>query len=421
MPCKVLHVLSQRPGRTGSGVTLDAIVRLAGRAGWDQAALVGVPADETRPAVGDLPAAAVGRVAFAPETAAPGPAPDLDFPVPGMSDVMPYPSSVWSALTPDQLARYRETWRRRLGEALDRHAPDLVQTNHVWLVSSLLKDLAPDLPVVAACHATGLRQLALCPHLADEVIDGCRRIDRFAVLREDHRADLAARLGVDPVRIGLVGVGFREDVFAGPPAPAAERRGRILFVGKSSRAKGVPWLLDAFAALAAERPDLTLHVAGGGAGTEADALHARMDALAPRVVRHGPLDQQRLAALMRRCAVMVLPSLYEGVPLVLAEAAACGCRLVATALPGIVAELAPRLGPRLALVPPPRLQNVDEPVPADLPGFTAALGDALAATVARPPLGAPAPAELAPLAWTAVFTRLEALWREALGDAPAKD
>mgnify|MGYP000532501899 CR=1 FL=1 len=44
-------------------------------------------------------------------------------------------------------------------------------------------------------------------------------------------------------------------------------------------------------------------------------------------------DQPALAELMRRCAVLVLPSFYEGVPLVLAEARACGCRLVATDLP----------------------------------------------------------------------------------------
>ena len=35
---KVLHVLSQRPLLTGSGITLDALVRLAAAAGWEQAA-----------------------------------------------------------------------------------------------------------------------------------------------------------------------------------------------------------------------------------------------------------------------------------------------------------------------------------------------------------------------------------------------
>jgi len=36
MSGRILHLLSQRPSRTGSGVTMDALVRLAGRAGWRQ-------------------------------------------------------------------------------------------------------------------------------------------------------------------------------------------------------------------------------------------------------------------------------------------------------------------------------------------------------------------------------------------------
>ena len=129
---RILHVLSQRPGRTGSGVTLDAVVRLAAAAGWQQSALVGVPADEAAPDVGGLPPGAVHRVTFAP---AHGPAaPDLPFAVPGMSDVMPYPSAVWSTLTTQQLDLYRAAWRRRLREVLAAERPDLIQTNHVWLV-----------------------------------------------------------------------------------------------------------------------------------------------------------------------------------------------------------------------------------------------------------------------------------------------
>ena len=53
---------------------------------------------------------------------------------------------------------------------------------------------------------------------------------------------------------------------------------------------------------------------------------------------------------MRRSTVCVLPSFYEGLPLVLVEALACGCRLVATDLPGVVDELAPRIGAALELV-----------------------------------------------------------------------
>ena len=43
MAQRVLHILAQRPSLTGSGVTLDALVRRAHVAGWEQDVVVGVP------------------------------------------------------------------------------------------------------------------------------------------------------------------------------------------------------------------------------------------------------------------------------------------------------------------------------------------------------------------------------------------
>ena len=66
----VLHMLSQRPLLTGSGITLDAIAREADRAGWDQRAVVGTPVGDPRPRVEALPDKRVHPLRF--ETARPG-------------------------------------------------------------------------------------------------------------------------------------------------------------------------------------------------------------------------------------------------------------------------------------------------------------------------------------------------------------
>lgn len=400
MSGKVLHILSQRPGRTGSGVTLDALVRQAGAAGWDQRALVGVPVDENRPEVGGLGPELVTRVTFGRDDA------DLAFPVPGMSDVMPYPSTVWSGMTTSDLALYRRVWRQRIAEAANDFEPDVIHTNHLWLMSSLVPDAAPGVPVTAACHATGLRQMALCPALAEEVVRGCRRLDRFVVLRNDHRDQVAGVLGVDPARITVTGAGYRNELFH--PGPARPPADQFLYVGKYSDAKGLPWLLDAVASLAVHHPGLRLHVAGGGSGDEADALRARMAEM-DEVVMHGMLGQPDLADLMRRCGVCVLPSFYEGVPLVLVEAAACGCRIVATDLPGVREQIAPALDPNIDLVPQPRLETIDRPVAADLPRFTGALTASLERALGQPPDPIP---DLTAFTWEAVFRRVEGVWRE---------
>lgn len=404
---KVLHLLSQRPSLTGSGITLDALVRHAATAGWDQQVVVGVPADDPSPEVGGLEPDRILTLRF--ET------PELPFPVPGMSDVMPYRSTRWSDMSPDQLREYRQAWTRRLRPLLEEITPDVIHVHHLWILGSMVKDLAPNTPVISHCHATGLRQMRLCPHLAVGVRTGCRRNEAFAVLHSDHAHQLQQELDVTEERIHVVGAGYREELF--------HRRGRpnrlspkLLYAGKYAKAKGLPWLLDAFELVRVDFPDLELHVIGSGAGPEAEILHRRMEAMAPAVVLHGHLNQGELAALMRQSTVCVLPSFYEGVPLVLIEALACGCRLVATDLPGVVETIAPRI-PRnvIEIIPRPRLDGPDTPVADDLPAFTRNLAAALGRSIAAP---LPDEISLESFTWNAVFDRVERMWMEAL--KPAK-
>jgi glycosyltransferase involved in cell wall biosynthesis len=405
---RVLHILSQRPSLTGSGITLDALVRHAGPAGWEQRVVVGVPGTDPHPEVGGLEGSRIHPLVFG--------RPPVEFDLPGMSDVMPYPSSRFSQLTDVQIAAYQEAWRFHLRPVLESFKPQVIHSHHVWLLSALLKELAPGTPVATHCHATGLRQMELCPHLAETVRSGCRKLDAFAVLHRQHAVELEGALAIDRSRIHHVGAGYRDDLF--------DARGRlhdghhaILYVGKYSAAKGLPWLIDAFEKIALRRPRLRLEIVGGGAGGEATEIRARLDRLGERVVQHGQLSQPQLAEVARRTSICVLPSFYEGLPLVLVEALACGNRLVATALPGINSELAPRLGEALTLVDPPRLHSVDRPEPADLPAFVDALEHAIERALGQPPLGDPEqvmPGALRHFTWRAVFERVEALWRGLL-------
>jgi len=405
---KVLHILSQRPSRTGSGITLDALVLHAHKAGWEQRVVAGVPADAPSPEGGGL-----DPDDFYPLVFGEG---ELDFPVPGMSDVMPYPSTRFSAMSSRQVEAYRSAWQSHLDDVITRFEPDVVHAHHLWIVGSLVKEVAPRLPAVSHCHATGFRQMTLCPGLADPVRAGVARNDRFVVLHSGHARELSQRLDVPGSRIHVVGAGYRDDIFHSR-GMSENREGRIIYIGKFSAAKGVPWLLDAFERIVARRPGIELHMVGGGAGPEADALRQRMQAMAPAVVLHGQVPQEELGKVMRRCAVCVLPSFYEGLPLVLVEAMACGCRLVATRLPGVESELAPLLGPAMELVPLPRLAGVDAPLEDDLPAFVDNLTEACMKAVARKPLEGPAavvPGGLKPFTWEAVFRRVEAIWRELI-------
>jgi len=405
---RVLHILSQRPSLTGSGITLDAVVRHASSAGWEQRVVAGVPKDDAEATVDGLDSNHMHPLFFGTHR--------LPYPVPGMSDVMPYPSTVFGAMTDREIETYRSEWRLHLRPVIDDFQPDVIHSHHVWLMSSMLKDLASDTPVVTQCHATGLRQMVLVPGLGAEVCAGCARNDAFVVLHRHHAAELARALEVPDERIHLVGAGYRDDLFHARGCDL-ERSPALLYIGKYSAAKGLPWLLDAFEWLAQKHPNLLLHIAGDGSGDEAEALRRRMTAMAPKVVLHGQLTQGKLADLMRRSTVCVLPSFYEGLPLVLVEALACGCRLVATGLPGVVDELAPRIGAALELVELPAMEGVDTPVVAELPAFVDRLMVGLQQAIDAPPLGDPTrtmPEALDAFTWEAVFERIERVWRQVI-------
>ncbi len=399
---KILHLLSQRPGRTGSGVTLDSKVRFSAKAGWEQAVIVGSPTSEPQPIVGELESESIHPLFFESD--------ELPYPVPGMSDVMPYRSTRFSELSDAQIDRYKRAWRDHLSRVVGSFQPDLIHSNHLWLLSSMVKDVAPELPMVLECHATGMRQMKLCPHLAEEVKTGCARADRFQVLSAEHAMGLSTKLNVPLDRVHVVSSGYREDLFH-QRGRSGDGGGMILYVGKLSRAKGLPWLLDAFDRLRGERRSVELHVAGSGGGEEAAAIEKRLKGMGGTVF-HGMVDQASLGALMRKSEVCVLPSFYEGVPLVLVEALACGCKLVSTDLPGVRDRIAPTAGQAMGLVPLPAMRSIDQPMEEALAEFVEQLVRALAHALDSP---APESADLKEFGWESVFRKTEAIWVDLLG------
>jgi glycosyltransferase involved in cell wall biosynthesis len=117
----------------------------------------------------------------------------------------------------------------------------------------------------------------------------------------------------------------------------ASRR-RLLFCGRLAPEKRVDLLIDAFAAIAHERPGWELAIVGDGA--LAAALRARVPAaLADRVRFVGFVEKERLAAIYLTCDALVVPSDFEPWGVVVNEAVACGLALVCSDVVGAAADL----------------------------------------------------------------------------------
>ncbi len=104
----------------------------------------------------------------------------------------------------------------------------------------------------------------------------------------------------------------------------------VLFVGRLAPEKDIPTLLRAVPLLAQRRPGVRVVIVGQG--QENARLHkmASEMGLAERVVFAGRVGSEELPSYFRACDVFVLPSIYEGIPTVLVEAAASGKPVVST-------------------------------------------------------------------------------------------
>ena len=93
---KILSITAQKPNSTGSGVYLTELVKGFARQGHRQAVVAGVYEDDK---VEFPEGVKFYPVFFCTE--------ELPFPIAGMSDEMPYESTVYGQMTPDMVARFK--------------------------------------------------------------------------------------------------------------------------------------------------------------------------------------------------------------------------------------------------------------------------------------------------------------------------
>lgn len=125
---------------------------------------------------------------------------------------------------------------------------------------------------------------------------------------------------------------------------------RLLFIGRLVHRKGAPILLEAFSRLRAERCDLVLDVAGEGPQRRDLERLVEERGLADVVRFLVLLDEAGVAKALQAADLLVVPSLSEGLPVVIMEAMASGVPVVASRVDGIP-ELV-RDGETGLLVPP---------------------------------------------------------------------
>jgi len=401
---KILHVLGQRPEKTGSGIYLHAIMRRAQEHGFSNHMLAGIPAGNV-PELEGLAAQDCSYVVFESD--------ELPFPVAGMSDVMPYKSSLFRELKDERLSAYKRAFSRVLQDTVARFQPDVIHSNHLFVLTALVRELFPDVPLVTTCHGTDLRQYHNCRHLRPYVKTYCGRIDRVIALSHDQKDAISQIYALPPERIVVTGGGYDETLFnRSPKLPAGTVQ--ILYAGKLNRSKGVPWLLRSLEKI--EDRHWRLHMAGGGRGPEYEMCLALAERLGEQVTMHGYVNHRKLSRLMKQAHIQVLPSFFEGLPLVLFEGLASGCRIITTNLSGFTEIFSRARRDTVQLIDLPDLETIDRPFKKDEAPLESLLAESLASMLStvrqRPDFEDPGADQIAQdYTWQRVFENVLSVYK----------
>lgn len=164
-----------------------------------------------------------------------------------------------------------------------------------------------------------------------------RCADAIVAVSEGVADDLTRRIGIPRQRVHVIYnpvimPGLLQAASAQPPHPWFEDASRpiVLGVGRLTRQKNFPALVDAFALVRREHAG-RLVILGEGPERAAIQEHVRRHRLEDSVALPGFVDNPY--ACMARAAVLALSSDWEGLPTVLIESLAVGTPVVSTDCP----------------------------------------------------------------------------------------
>jgi glycosyltransferase involved in cell wall biosynthesis len=299
-----------------------------------------------------------------------------------------------------------DTWSR-----LRRLRPAVLHVHHVWP--------AADRYLTLLARAAGVPHVVVTEHITGESHSGGQRALKRDELR---RADavtavtgaivetLVRDYAIERSRVRVVpnGADLPDDA---AEEPVAKRwRDRFLttpfkplwvVAGRLEEQKGHDLLFQALAGLVKQGLDFTLVVAGEGSRRSWLEQQSLSLGLAPRVQFVGQIED--VGGLLAAADAVLLPSRWEGLPLILLEAMARARPVVATAVGGVVEVM--QDGVTGTLVPP-----------GDVPALAAALVDLQRKADRGVRMGRSAAAIVREhYTWPAVVDGFESVYDEVLG------
>lgn len=398
---KILHVIAQYPGKTGSGIYLKSIMEQCNKKGYSQGLIAGVSIED------DVKLKYTEKfypVVFNSE--------EVPFPILGMSDNMPYESMNYSSISEEMFKMWEVEFKRVLKDAIEELKPDVIISHHLWLSTSFVTEIAKGIKTIGICHGTDLRQIDKSPQYREKVLLGCGKLDKVFALNNEQKKMINTIYNISKDNIVVVGGGYNEDIFYCPENKKENEEIKIIYAGKLSYAKGLISLLKVFDSIK-DKYNVKLLLAGTGSGEEKRLIKELGNEIGEKVVFLGGLEQVELAENFRNSDVFVLPSFYEGLSLVVIESLASGLRVVTTNIPGLKDYLGEEINSSniIEYVALPKMIEVDQPLESEVPTFEENLKlnieKQINNVLQEKTIGVNIREEIEKLSWKSVFSRME--------------
>lgn len=359
---KILHITTQKPNSTGSGTYMCAVVKGFEKENHEQAIIAGIDKDDSK----ETPVDGVGYYPVLYNTK------ELPFDVLGMSDVMPYSSTRYKDINNIQIKMLKETFENKVRRVIGEFNPDIIICHHLYLLTAYIREIINYIPVIGICHGTCLMQLMSHDLEREYILSNIKKLDKVFALHEEQRKEIIKVFEINEEKVDVLGSGYDEDIFYNNDVELRSNKINITYAGKIAKLKGVKSLIKCLDKLQCDKNILNINIIGDGHNTteyeEIIDLGEKSDF---NINFLGKIKQDKLAEVFRKSHLFILPSFFEGLPLVVIEALASGCNVVTTDIKGVkdwIGEEINNSG-KIDYIKLPNMKSIGVPYEEEIEGF----------------------------------------------------
>jgi len=245
-------------------------------------------------------------------------------------------------MTETEFKSYIDFLKFRLQEVIQEFQPDVIETEHIWLMGYVLNALG--YTYIVGAHNSDQMGFRYDPRMRPYATICANNAEHIFSISDAVKLKCLKLYGVPDEKVIVIPNGYdnqifqprqlsKEDVFQKHGIDAEVSLPVVTFGGKMSRTKGVDVLLEANAMLQKKRPFTLLLFGSGDLEDVLGRIPTREEKQNAHLIGH--VTQDVLAQFHNIAEFSVLPSRDEGFAVAALEAMGCRLPMVATDIPSL--------------------------------------------------------------------------------------